>query len=74
MLSVTDLPAWYPTSTMTTYIDGGRYTYENQRWKLELNASTTAATGRGLTWNQLPPATWKTSRPLTWALSARITY
>lgn len=74
MLSVTDLPAWYPTSTMTTYIDGGRYTYENQRWKLELNASTTAATGRGLTWNQLPPVTWKTSRPLTWALSARITY
>ena len=74
ILSITDLPAWYPARTMTTYIDGGRYTYENQRWKLELNASTTAATGRGLTWNQLPPATWKTSRPLTWALAARLTY
>ena len=74
MLSVSDLPAWYPSRTMTTYIDGGRYTYENQRWKLELNASTTAATGRGLTWNQLPPVTWNTSRPLTWALAARLTY
>lgn len=75
MLSITDLPAWYPSRTMTTFIDGGRYTYEKQRWSLELNATTTAATGRGLTWNQLPPGlTWNQTSPLTWARTSSLTY
>lgn len=75
MLSITDLPEWYPSRTMTTFIDGGRYTYEKQRWSLELNATTTAATGRGLTWNQLPPGlTWNQTSPLTWAHTSSLTY
>ena len=75
MLSVTDLPEWYPARTITTFIDGGRYTYEKQRWSLELNATTTVATGRGLTWNQLPPGlTWNQTLPLTWAHTSSLTY
>ena len=75
MLSLTDLPDWYPARTITTFIDGGRYTYEKQRWSLELNATTTAATGRGLTWNQLPPGlTWNHTQPLSWAHTSSLTY
>ena len=75
MLSLTDLPDWYPARTITTFIDGGRYTYEKQRWSLELNATTTAATGRGLTWNQLPPGlTWDHTQPLSWAHTSSLTY
>ena len=75
MLSITDLPEWYPSRAMTTFIDGGRYTYEKQRWSLELNVTTTAATGRGLTWNQLPPGLqWNQTSPLTWARTSSLTY
>gem|GEM_PF-6727879 len=75
MLSLTDLPDWYPARAITTFIDGGRYTYEKQRWSLELNATTTAATGRGLTWNQLPPGlTWNHTQPLSWAHTSSLTY
>jgi hypothetical protein len=75
MLSITELPEWYPARTITAFIDGGRYTYEKQRWRLELNTTTTAATGRGLTWNQLPPGlTWNQTLPLTWAHTSSLTY
>jgi hypothetical protein len=61
-LVISDMPAWAPAGeTLSTYLEGGSYTYQGGRWILELSVSPSGATGVSTRWADLP-ADW------TWAM------
>lgn len=53
-ISLTDMPDWTPEGDIVgTYLEGGSYTYEGGRWRLDLNLSPAGLTGQSIQWKQV---------------------
>ena len=67
---VTELPAWSPAGAeLPVYLEGGRYSYDDGRWVLDLNVSSARGQGQSVTWTELDP-TWRwadVDPELTWS-------
>lgn len=52
-----ELPAWTPSGdTVSTYLEGGTYTYTDGRWTLDLTLSPAGLTGQSIQWAQVDPS------------------
>lgn len=70
-LMVTDLPDWNPDGAdhVPVYIEGGTYTFDAGRWRLDFNVSSAAGIGESGPWTSLDPAwTWAQMAPtMAWS-------
>jgi hypothetical protein len=69
-LRLIDLPGWAPGApALGVYLEGGRYTFADGRWVLELIVSDASFQGGSVTWGELDPAwRWADLDPaMTWA-------
>jgi hypothetical protein len=69
-LRLIDLPAWAPGApAIGVYLEGGRYTFADGRWVLELTVSDASFQGGSVAWGQMDPAwRWADLDPaMTWA-------
>jgi hypothetical protein len=56
-LQLVDLPAWTPAGdTLSTYLEGGTYSFEDGRWLLDMTISPSGMTGYSALWVDLDPA------------------
>lgn len=68
-VSLVGLPAWSPTgATVPVYLEGGKYTFEDGAWVLDLTVSNATAQGASTHWDDLDPTwTWDMFDPaITW--------
>lgn len=68
-LNLVDLPSWSPTGPVVgVYLEGGKYTFEDGVWVLDLTVSNATAQGASATWDDLDPTwTWDQFDPaMTW--------
>lgn len=54
-------PGFAPGATVVVYLDGGRYAFADDGWRLGLNTTPPSGLGKGGPWNSMTP-TW------TWAM------
>ena len=53
--AVTELPAWSPVGdTVSGYVEGGTYSFDDGRWTLDLTMSPAASSTSSIKWNQVP--------------------
>jgi hypothetical protein len=69
-LRLDDLPAWSPSKgkPVAVFLEGGKYTFEDGAWLLDLIVSNGTAQGASATWDDLDPTwTWDQFSPaITW--------
>lgn len=65
LLTVTDVPAWIPLGPdLSSYLEGGTYTYEDGRWILEAGLAPSGMSGASAKWSELDPGwSWQLFDP-----------